>query len=106
MLHAYPDKIIYHVIPDEVAAMNALEEGSVDLVTGVNPQLFIKWKNDPSKQSKFEFNTPMLQQYSYIEVNTKNPILEDTLVRQALAHLIPVDQFIRDWPGTSKQILL
>lgn len=96
MLHAFPDKIIYHVIPDEVAAMNALEEGSVDLVTGVNPQLFIKWKNDPSKQSKFEFNTPMLQQYSYIEVNTKNPILEDTLVRQALAHLIPVDQFIRD----------
>ena len=94
-LSALPKEIDYIVIPDINTALVELEKGSIDLVTNVTPKTFSSWKEDSKKNEKFSFYTPSLLQYSYIEVNHRNPILQDSLVRKALALLLPIDQFIQ-----------
>lgn len=93
LLAAYPKEIQYIVIPDEAAAVVALKNQSIDLLTGLSPKQYDELKNNSADQ--FEFANPSLSQYYYLEINHRHPILKEKVVRQALAKLLDLDKFIK-----------
>ncbi len=91
MLNAYPDRIVYHIIPDENTALTSLKDGSIDVMGEVTSSAFINLRDDKTYESKLDFYTPAVMQYHYLELNCRNPKLSDVKVRQALAHLLDYD---------------
>ncbi len=90
---AFAKKIEYQVIPDDVAAIAALKNGSLDLST-LSPKQFVtlKKENLPS----LLFATPTIMQYYYIEINNTKPGLSEKAVRLAMAHALDQDNFIKN----------
>ena len=89
----YPAEIVYRIIPEEANAVTALKEGLLDVIaTDISPSMFKSLKEDSSLRSKIEFISGPPIRYVYISINTKSPLLEDKLTRQALAHLLDLDQ--------------
>ncbi|MEO5581586.1 MAG: ABC transporter substrate-binding protein, partial [Saprospiraceae bacterium] len=88
-----PDEIIYRIIPEEANAIAALRDGLLDVIAGdISPSMFNTLKGDSSLQSKLNFlNGPPIR-YFYISINTRSPFIEDIKTRQALAHLLDLDQ--------------
>ena len=95
-LKCNPDKIIFHVIADDAAAIVQLKEGSIDIMNQVDDDEFIAMQNDPALQEKFHFFTPSLTKYYVILLNNSDPKLSDKKVRRALAHLTDVDYIIKN----------
>ncbi|MBK9109769.1 MAG: hypothetical protein IPM92_15715 [Saprospiraceae bacterium] len=96
MLEAQPAFIEYVIMPDEAAAILAVKEGSVDLVTEVSPKQFADLRKDSTQNSMLRFYSPGHFQYALIELNLRNQILQDVQVRKALAKLTNVSSFIND----------
>jgi len=94
LLHGYPTRIIYQVIPDETSALSALKDGTVDLVAQVTANNFVEMRDDPQWNSKFNFYTPTLMQQNYVEINNRHPLLRDKRVRKALALAIDYDAIV------------
>lgn len=90
-----PDKIIFQVIPDEVAALIELKRDGLDVIMNLSAEAFEQLKSDTVFASNFDFFTPQLIRYYHIILNTKHPILQDKSVRRALAHMIDVDDLIQ-----------
>ncbi|RLD21965.1 MAG: hypothetical protein DRI69_02565 [Bacteroidetes bacterium] len=88
LLHAYPRKITYRIIPDENSAIAALKDGSVDLMGKVSAPNFIQMRDDPQWQAMFDFHTPEILQYRYLEINNRHEILRERAVRKALAYTV------------------
>ncbi|MBK6351883.1 MAG: hypothetical protein IPF46_00425 [Saprospiraceae bacterium] len=93
LLAAHPKEIQYLVIPDEAAAVVALKNKSIDLLSGISPKQYDELKINSADQ--FEFANPSLSQYYYLEINHRHPILKEKAVRQALAKLLDLDKFIQ-----------
>lgn len=89
-----PDKIIFHMIPDDVAAMVQLKSGQIDVMNQVNDDDFLALQKDNAYRDKFHFFTPSLTKYYVILMNNGDPILRDKNVRKALAHLVDVDYIL------------
>ena len=94
LLHAYPSRIFYRVIPDETAALSALKDGTIDIVAEVTASNFIQMRDDEQWADKFAFHTPSLMQHNFITINTRHPILSDISVRKALAMAVDYDAII------------
>lgn len=94
LLHAYPEKIIYRIIPDEATAISALKDGTIDLIPEISAHNFISLKQDSMWKTQLDFYTPQLMQYNYLELNNRHPILQDKAVRRALAHAIDYQAII------------
>lgn len=92
MQQAFIKKIEYQLIPDDVAAITALKTGALDLANLLpKPFAELQKENNPN----LAYATPSVMQYYYIELNTLRPGLNDKSVRQALAHAINQDEFIK-----------
>ncbi|MBK7225498.1 MAG: ABC transporter substrate-binding protein [Saprospiraceae bacterium] len=89
MQKAYPERIEYQVIPDDVSALVSIKNGSLDL-SEFPPKIF----SELQKENKLQFATPIVMQYNYIELNTKKIGLNEKEVRQAIAHAIDQETFI------------
>ncbi len=96
MLSAYPDRIEYLIMPDEAATILALKDGSIDIATDISPKQFDNLEKDTSSKNKLQFFTPTIFQYTYFELNNRNPALSQKEVRKALAQLIDVSGFIKN----------
>lgn len=94
LLASYPERIEYLIMPDEASALLELKKGSIDLVSDVTPEAFKELEQN--NNDKLSFATPTLLQYLYIEINHRNIILQSRNVREAIAHLIDLDAFIKD----------
>ncbi|MCC6815084.1 MAG: hypothetical protein IT267_01565 [Saprospiraceae bacterium] len=92
LLKAYPDKIEYWIMPDESSALLELEKGNIDLMSDISPRLFIDLKS--KSNASLSFSTPLLMQYNYIEINHRNKILKDLVIREALSSLIDIKTYI------------
>lgn len=88
LMHAYPDYIEYRIIPDETTALNAMKEGTIDLIADVSPSKFVELRDDPQLQERFNFYTPTIMRYNCLELNNTIPELQDQAVRKALAYSI------------------
>jgi len=96
LLHAYPNKITYRVIPDENSAIAALKDGSIDLMSAVSASNFVQMRDNLQWADKFEFLTPRILQHRYIEINNRHEILQDINVRKALAYAIDYSAIINN----------
>lgn len=92
VLTAHPLEIAYRIITDEISAIEALKEGTVDIVGDFSPDQFILLRDNDSLQ--INTYSPDVLQYYYTALNNKDPLLSDPRVRNALAMLLPVDDII------------
>ncbi|MFZ1704912.1 MAG: ABC transporter substrate-binding protein [Saprospiraceae bacterium] len=95
-LKSNPDKIVFHIIADDVAAMMQLKEGKIDIMNQVSDDDFLALQKDINFVDKFHFFTPSLTKYYVILLNNSNPKLKDKKVRRALAHLVDVDYILNN----------
>lgn len=95
-LKCNPDKIVFHVITDDAAAIVQLKEGLIDIMNQVDDDDFLAMQNDPELKEKFHFFTPQLTKYYVILLNNSDPKLSDKKVRKALAHLSDVDYILKN----------
>lgn len=98
LLKAYPASITYRIILDAAAAEAALKAGEIDLMAEVPVSTFNNLKNNPDWSAKLQFSTPPIMQVNYIEINTRDSILADVRIRQALASTI-------DYTGILKNVM-
>ncbi len=92
-----PDKMIFHIIPDEVTAIAQLRLGNIDVINEVSSQAYSELEQDNTTKDKFGFFHPALTKQYYILLNNQDPILQDVHVRKALAHLVDVGSIIRNF---------
>ena len=85
------DRVRVKVVPDNSARVVALESGDVDFVQSpLSPQ-------DVSREqsaAKLKVDRTPAAGYTYVNLNTADPILSDKMVRQALSHLVNKQQII------------
>lgn len=92
-----PDKMIFHIIPDEVTAIAQLRNGGLDVINELSAKAYSELENDPVLKEKFDFFHPALIKQYYILLNNSDEILKDRNVRKALAHLLDVNGIIKNF---------
>ncbi len=104
----HPAKIIYRVIIDDNAALQALKSGEID-VTNIAPEQYNLEALKPSFQEDFYVEktfSPVDGYYdslSYIGWNTRRPQFSDKRVRRALTMLIDRDTLLEKvWRGLGR----
>lgn len=78
------EKIIFKVIPDNTARLNALKNGEIDLMDGVNPSDISSLKSN--KNLQVFYRPPM--NVGYLGFNVKKKPFNNTKVRQALNYAV------------------
>ncbi len=91
----YPDKIIWKTIQENVAAVNALRAGEIDVIPTMPKVLYKQQKPQfPGRNiTPAEYDFPS---YNYVGYNQKKPLFQDKLVRQALARAINREEIVNN----------
>ncbi|MDX1410359.1 MAG: ABC transporter substrate-binding protein, partial [Saprospiraceae bacterium] len=58
LMEAYPQRIVYRIIPDETSALSALKDGTVDFMAEVSPRNFLDMQADSQWAERFAFHSP------------------------------------------------
>jgi len=93
---AFPDRLLFKIIPDPVSALAALKNEEIDVMQNIAQEDFLALKSDSTTKAHFSFYTPSSLSSYYISLNTRLPILSDKKVRRAFAHAIDVDELIQN----------
>jgi len=97
----YLDRLIFRIIPDQVALTNALAAHEIDNAWFLD----IAQVNRLSHISGYTFLPAAAPNYEQGLLNLRNPILKDRRVRQALQYGLQRDAMVRSvWHGTAKLI--
>ena len=91
---AYADKIIYKVVNDRSAAVVGVKNGEIDFMEAVPAAKYVE-EIDTVATPFIAKATISMQVYSYVGLNCQNPILQDKVVRKALAHCLDRDALIK-----------
>lgn len=91
-----PDKMVFHIIPDEVTAVAQLKAGNIDIINEISAESYTAMSEDPALKEKFNFFHPSLIKQYYINLNLRDKILRDKNVRMALANLTDVDNILKN----------
>ena len=86
-------EVTHRFIPDETAAINALLAGQIDLVgavLGEGLDRIASVKANP----RFQVVSPRPFEVNYIFLTTRNEVLRDLRVRQAIAHAVERDEIV------------
>lgn len=93
-LEAYPDRLIYKIIPNSATALAGLKAEEIDAMTNIQPQDFVEMQESELVNDLYNLYTiPDLACY-FILTNTRSPKLNDKRVRQALSHAMPIQQLL------------
>jgi peptide/nickel transport system substrate-binding protein len=92
------DRIIFRVVPQDVARSTALEVGEADLAWGfyLPPADLPRLEANPDLQVWRGITIPALY---FVFINNTTPGLDDPLVRQALMHAVDRDQVVEQAQG-------
>ncbi len=90
-LQGNPARLVYRIIEDENTAMTALKQGELDVMANISPLAFGQLQ---AQELSLKYYTPQVMSYYYIGMNGNDLRLEETAVRQAMAHLLDIDQLI------------
>jgi len=96
MLTAYPERIIFKPIGDATTALTMMKNEEIDIMSLIRDEQFIEFKETAIAKEKFDTYTPPYLGYSYYGLNTQNPKLSDKRTRQAIAHLVDIDEVIKN----------
>lgn len=94
-LQAYPSKIEYQIIPDAATALLALRRGDVDLYPMMPAKDFQRLRQDSATKPGVAFYTADSYKMITACYNTKQPMLQDRLTRQALSYLFDIPSLIK-----------
>lgn len=95
LLAAYPKKLVYKVVKDDLTLETMLKNNELDIVGGaITPSLFLDMKANDSLASRYNFITLGHTQFNRMLLNLNNPILSDVQVRRAIRHLIDYDYMV------------
>ena len=93
-LAAAPRRLVYRIIPDQAAAVTALKDGAVDVVSQIDSKAFQELQTNELVARNYDLYTlPTFQQF-FIPLNTRSPLLRDKRVRRALAHTLDAQAVI------------
>jgi peptide/nickel transport system substrate-binding protein len=87
-----PDRVVVQNMPDPQQAFLALQNGAVDLVVGLTPDLAQAVEKD---QNLKLYDLPY-SDVVFLGMNAKDPVLKDVRVRQAISYLMPYDALRKD----------
>jgi len=87
MLQARPRKIQFLIIPDEVTATLALRRHELDVLPQLSARGFQRLQADDAQRHELAFYSTPSYELVIAGFNTRQPILRDSLTRQALARL-------------------
>lgn len=96
LLHAYPDRIIYEIVPDENTAVTMMKDGRIDVISEISARTFTDLRNDSTFRNRLHFHTPSQVHYHALDLNNHHPILRDKAVRKALARLVDYEGIINN----------
>ncbi len=99
LLKQGPEKMIFHIIPDETAALAQLKTGTLDVINEVSGDNYTALENDEVFGKQFSFYHPALIKQYYVILNNQDPILKDEKIRKALAHLVDVESILKNLEG-------
>lgn len=91
---AYPQKLIYTTINDQTTALVSLKAGNLDVMRSIKSKDFAELPKSEKFTQNFNASTPKQLAYTYIGLNTKKKCFRSVKTRQALTHLLDVDQMI------------
>jgi peptide/nickel transport system substrate-binding protein len=94
LMPAYPEKIIYKVVTDRNTAVVALKNQELDFMEFVPASKFQDEVDTVALPHLVKHPFPV-NAYVYIGWNTKSPVFNDKLTRQALSHLVDRDALIK-----------
>ncbi len=93
---ANPTELIYKIIPDPTTGISMLKDGELDLLGEIPAEAFHDLEQSEIGQKNLNFKTPNVPSLYYMPMNAKRPALSDKRVRQAVSHLIDMQQYIED----------
>ncbi|MCB0571574.1 MAG: ABC transporter substrate-binding protein [Phaeodactylibacter sp.] len=93
-LAAFPEKLVFMIIPDQTATLTALKDQQIDVCGQIDAKDFIGLRDNESMKGLANLHTPSSLTYYFVGLNNKNPKLSDKRVRRALAHLVNVPDLI------------
>ncbi|HEX5111214.1 MAG TPA: ABC transporter substrate-binding protein, partial [Saprospiraceae bacterium] len=96
LMQAYPAVITYRIILEAAAAEAALKAGEIDLMSEVPAADFVSLEEDVDWKDKLQFASPPLNKVAALDLNTRDSILADPRIRQALAYSIDYDGILKE----------
>lgn len=99
LLQANPNELVYRIIPDIQTATSLLRNQELDVLSNIEPNSFLKMKEDSLLLSNYQFFTPIMPSYAYIGIRRQNSILAEQKVRRALTHLVDMEAIINNILG-------
>lgn len=94
LLQAFPDKLVFMIIPDQSAAIVALKDQQVDVTSQIDAKDFVDLRGNEMVNQLYQLHTPSSLVYYFIGINNKKDKLADKRVRRALAHLVDVPSLV------------
>ena len=92
---AQPDEIIYKIIPDNNTAVFNLESEGLDVLGDIPPTQYARLAADKDFTATYNLFTPKTYDVTYLGINARLEKFADPRTRQALAHLLNIDQIIK-----------
>jgi peptide/nickel transport system substrate-binding protein len=89
----YLDQLVFRPILDGDTRLTNLQAGSLDLVEQPAPKDAERIKSDPNLQL---IVTPPTSKYDNFQINTKNPLMSEAKVRQAMSFAFDRESYVRD----------
>ncbi len=94
LLKAYPDTVIFEIIPDQVTASNALKDEQLDVALELDIEQFVAMRDNAFVTERYDLVTEEAYNYYFININEEKPALSDPKTRRALAHLLDIDAIV------------
>lgn len=91
---AYPDEIVFKIIPDEQTAIAALKAGAVDIMGDFSPEQYSALRKDTNVLADIALYEPEVLQYFYMALNNDHPALASLEVRRAIARVFDMKLII------------
>lgn len=104
-LAVYPDSLIFRPIPNPATALAALRNEEIDVMGNIPAEDFQQLKADAAFNARYALGTVHSMAYYYIGVNSRDPLLQDKRVRQALSRVIDAAEIVEEvFQGFGKRI--
>lgn len=91
-LSSAPEKVVLKNMPDQQQAFLALQNGAVDVVAGLTPDI----AQAVEKDANLKLYDLAYSDIVYLGMNNEDPALKDVRVRQAISYLMPYDALRND----------
>lgn len=94
-LTAKPQRITLQIIPDITTAVLALKNRQLDVLSNIPVDEFEDLRQNKDFTADYKMHTPDTFSFSYAGLNTRLPKFSDKGTRQAIAHLLDIENIIK-----------